>query len=54
MIGFESQPCQDELEDQELSSCKVDMLADKMELKVEKADNDAQYGTGMFETNACK
>ena len=30
------------------------MLADVMELKVEKADDDVQYRTGCFETNACK
>ena len=41
-------------EDQELSSFKDDMLADVMEFKVEKADDDVQYKTGCYETNACK
>ena len=42
------------IEDQELSSFKDDMLADVMELKVEKADDNVQYKTGCYETNACK
>ena len=55
MIGIEMPALSGCIEDQELSSFKDDMLADVMELKVEKADNDAQYGTGnVSETNACK
>ena len=58
MIGFAdaSAPCQDECEDQELSSYyKVDLLVDMMELTGEKADDDVQYRTGnVYETNACK
>ena len=45
MIGFArcSGPCQEEYEDQELFSYKVDKV------------DDAQYGTGIVcETNACK
>jgi len=47
-------PCQDEYEDQELSTYKVDILCEyEVELTVEKADDDAQYGTGnVCETNA--
>ena len=49
MIGVAdaSAPCQDECEDQELSSCyEVDLLVYKMELTGEKADDDVQYRTG--------
>ena len=36
------------------SQYKVDMLVDVMELKVEKADNNAQYKTGkVSKTIAC-
>ena len=47
VVADASAPCQDECEDQELSSCyKVDLLVYKMELTGEKADNDVQYRTG--------
>ena len=54
MIGIEMPALSGCIEDQELSSFKDDMLADVMELKVEKADDDVQYKTGCYETNACK
>ena len=54
MIGIEMPALSGCIEDQELSSFKDDMLADVMELKVEKADDDVQYRTGCYETNACK
>ena len=57
MIRFAdaSAPCQDECEDQELSSYyKVDLLVDRMELTVEKATTTTcSTGLGMYGEDQC-
>ena len=54
MIGFvRCQPCLDECVDQELSSYNVDILVDVMELRGEKADNNAQYRTRKVLRDQC-